>query len=103
MSLSEALPVCLTLTEKTGFEVRERQTTWENGEADYKEKSVLQRGTTGCKGSQLSHRGPDTGNKEVQSIRRSKRSEMGRKMRSEIGTFNCMRSDGAASEVVQPW
>jgi len=38
-------------------------------------KSSPQRGTNGCKGSRLSHIGLDSGNKEVQPIRGSKRTE----------------------------
>jgi len=38
-------------------------------------KSIPQRGTNGCKGSQSSHRGSDMGNKEAQPIRGSKRRE----------------------------
>jgi len=44
-------------------------------------------GTNGCKGSRLSHRGPDAGNKVIQSIRGSKRAagsgREGRRMPSE--------------------
>ena len=70
MSLSEALSVCTTLREKIGFEVRERrgQITIEDAGMDCRGKSITQRKTYGCKGSQLSLRGPDTGYKEVQPI-----------------------------------
>jgi len=38
-------------------------------------ESIPQVGTYGCEGSRLSHRGPEAGNKEVQPIRESKRTE----------------------------
>jgi len=46
------------------------QSGWWNG---LQRKSVPQRLNNGCKGSPLSHRGPDTGNKEVQPISGSKK------------------------------
>jgi len=71
MIISEALPVSLAMREiYSDFEVRERwgYTTREDSGMDCRGRSIPQRGTTGCKGSQLSHRGNHTGNKEVQLI-----------------------------------
>ena len=77
MSFLQALPVRLAKREKTCFEVRESlgQTTIEDGGTDCMVKSIPQRGAYGCKGSQLSPRGHDTGNKEIQPIRGSKRTD----------------------------
>ena len=64
MGLSEAFPVCLAPREKD----RMVEPSAGGGSLFHKEGH-------GCKGSQLSHGGPDTGSKEVQLIRGSKRTE----------------------------
>ena|SRR6218665_3012341 len=69
------------------IKVKDYQRGWWSG--PQRGKSVPQRGTYGFKGSQLSHKGPDMGNKEVQPIRGSKRTEgSGRECRqNEITTI----------------
>jgi len=73
MSLSEALPGHLAMKEMTGYEVRKKdEDTLPERIVDRTaggEESIPQRGTNGCKGSQLSHRGPDMGIKgQLQEI-----------------------------------
>ena len=58
-------------------------------------ESIPQRGTYGCKGSQVSHRGPDAGNKGVQPIRGD-----GGKWQRKVGEGN--QKDTSEVDQIEP-